>query len=152
MSHLPQPASLILWHASRNDISRPTIEGRKPGENHENSGLGIYCSTSPEEYVVNFGSHIFQIHLRQDVRVKRMDISELLRLSGGGRHDREWFDDLGRQLGQKYDIIDLIEKDGLATQAVILNDEAIDHVIRLTPEEYLALGPVKTSSPGIARI
>ena len=45
-----------LWHASRANIERPTIAGRTEGENHANSGLGIYCATEPASYIASFGA------------------------------------------------------------------------------------------------
>ena len=146
------PTSLTLWHASRCNIVRPTIEGRVAGDNHDNSGLGIYCSTKPDDYIANFGDYIFQIDLRPDVKVKRITISDLADISRDPAHDRGWFERLGHEWGKLYDIVELEEKDGVVAQAIILRNEAVIRVQRHNPDEFMKIGSRKTSSPGAARI
>jgi hypothetical protein len=129
-----------LWHASRANIERPTLAGRTEGENHANSGLGIYCATKPANYIASFGAFIHELTLRPDVRVMRMTISELSAMGWvkGEPRERDWFEQEGRRLGQSFDLIELIEISGLAEQAIVLNDSAILECKVQSAEAFLA--------------
>ena len=72
-----QSATRTLWHASREEIERPTIEGRTAGDNHANSGLGIYCATKPMDYICGFGGFVHELVLAPASRILRMTIPEL---------------------------------------------------------------------------
>lgn len=128
-------APRLLWHASRADINRPTINGRTTGDNHNNSGLGIYCATKPMDYICGFGDTVHQLSICDDARVLRMTIKELANL--GRDESRQWFEQEGRRLATRYDIIELVEITGIAEQAIVLADEAITACIKLTREQYL---------------
>ncbi len=132
---------LTLWHASRADIERPTIAGRTEGDHHANSGLGIFCATGPHDYIVNFGGDVHALVIREDARIMDLTIPEL-RIMGetrDGERDRAWFDAEGRRLGKDFDVIMLRETDGLSTQAVILNDEAVASSRRMDEKTFRTL-------------
>lgn len=130
--------SPILWHASRADISRPTLSGRVPGEDtHANSGLGLFCATAPDDYIVGFGPHVFEIKLVPNARIKLLTIGEFARLSLGGGYTWEDFAVLGRQWAQDYDCVAIEELDGHAHQMVILSEAAIADVQRHSREHFL---------------
>jgi len=120
-------APITLWHASRADIERPTIAGRTEGDHHANSGLGIYCATGPHSYIAGFGGDVHALEMRSDTRIMDMSVEELRRMGDEreGARDRDWFDAQGRRLAQDHDVIMLREDNGLSTQAIILNDEAV---------------------------
>ena len=137
----PPPASRTLWHASRANISRPTIAGRTEGDNHENSGLGIFCATEPADYIAGFGSTVHEITLHHSVRVMRLKIKELAamgRVSGEPQRTRQWFETEGRRWGKDYDVVELVEMDGQVAQAIILNDDAIAACTARPVEAFLA--------------
>lgn len=139
-----------LWHASRANIDRPTIAGRTEGENHANSGLGIYCATEPASYIASFGAFIHELTLHPEVRVMRMTISELSAMgwAKGEPRERDWFEQEGRRLGQSFDLIELIEISGRADQAIVLNDSAIVACSVQSAADFLASLPPSPSRPG----
>ena len=126
----------VLWHASRANIERPTIANRTEGDNHANSGLGLWCATGPHDYIAGFGATVFALTLVPNARVKEMSLSELVKL--GRDESREWFDALGREWSQSFDVVSLVERTGEACQAIVLNDAAIASVKRFTQEAFLA--------------
>jgi hypothetical protein len=128
----------ILWHASRADIDRPTIAGRTEGDNHANSGLGIYCAMAPYDYINGFGAHIHALTLKEDVRVLSMKLDDLRRMGERAQDDpdRKWYEAQGRRLARDYDIIEIVEINGAAEQAIILSDEAVVSSQRMTSEEF----------------
>lgn len=134
-------APTTLWHASRFDIDRPTLSGRTPGSMHDNSGIGIFCSTIADSYITGFGNHIFALEIDSSARRMKMTIGEFGRASRAPDRDRAWFEDYGRQLAQDYDLLDIEELDGQVLQSVILNDRVVIGVERYTVEEFLALCP-----------
>lgn len=67
----------MVWHASRHEIERPTLDGRIAGDNHANSGLGLFCATAPCEYLGSFGPWVHEMTLAKHLRVMRMGITEL---------------------------------------------------------------------------
>lgn len=142
-----------LWHASRDDIARPTMAGRTPGENHANSGLGIFCATLPRDYISGFGAFIYELELRSDLRVLNMTVREMGRMghnsewAGEELPSRAWFEAKGRQLALDYDLIALAEIDGTIEQAIVLNDEAIAMARQLSREEFEILSAALTDTP-----
>lgn len=87
--------SRILWHASRADIDRPTIAGRTVGENHANSGLGLFCATAPHSYIAGFGHHIHALTIKDDPRVLTIFVRELAAMGPKGLDEeasRAWFE------------------------------------------------------------
>lgn len=137
---------IILWHASRADVERPTIAGRTQGSNHANSGLGIYCAAGPHDYISGFGDAIHELMIRSDARVTSMSVRELHDMGedymagdqDGPVRDRAWFDAEGRRLARDHDVVLIRESNGYASQAIILNDDAVASSIRLTREEFAA--------------
>lgn len=144
-----------LWHASRANIDRPTIAGRTEGENHTNSGLGIYCATEPASYIAGFGSFIHELTLHPGARIMRMTISELSAMGWVKYNDepreRDWFEQEGRRLGKSFDLIELIEISGRAEQAIVLNDHIIVHSTVQSAADFLASvsSPAVRSSPKV---
>lgn len=145
------PASRRLWHASRAHIDRPTIAGRTEGDNHANSGLGLFCATTAAEYITGFGATVHELTLAPDVRVMRLTIRELAKMGmdeQGNFRTRAQFDQLGRQWAKGYDLIELEESSGDVAQAIVLNDAAIVACKAMTAEEFLAsLAPSRPSGP-----
>lgn len=128
----------LVWHATRSDIERPTIAGRTAGDNHANSGLGIFCASFADDYLYMFGEFIHELTLRDDARALRMPTTQL-RLMGYDQDrevDREWFEAQGRKLGQQYDLIELEEIDGQVNQVILLNDEVIVSSRKLEPDAF----------------
>jgi hypothetical protein len=137
-------AGITLWHASRSDVERPTIAGRTEGENHDNSGLGIYCATGPHDYIDGFGDSIHSLVMRPDVRIMEMSIEDLRLMGSQGSdiedgRDRAWFEAEGRRLAARFDVVLIREDNGYASQAVILTDDAIASSIRMTRDEFAAI-------------
>lgn len=136
---MTEAAPLVLWHASRADIDRPTIAGRMEGTNHGNSGLGIFCATGPHDYIGGFGDAIHSLTLRADARVKTITVRELYEMGetpNGDERDRAWFDAEGRRLAEKHDVILIAESSGWTSQAIILRDDAVVSSRRMTREEF----------------
>lgn len=128
----------VVWHASRADIPCPTLAGRTVGDNHDNSGLGLYCATAPHAYIAGFGGHVFALTLSPDVRCMRLPIAELARMGRGPEErDRAWFEAEGRRWGQACDVVELEEVDGQVQQVIVLNDAAITAVERYPAAEFL---------------
>jgi hypothetical protein len=50
--------------------------------------------------------------------------------------DRKWYEAQGRRLARDYDIIEIVEINGAAEQAIILSDEAVVSSQRMTSEEF----------------
>lgn len=135
-------APLVLWHASRADVDRPTIAGRTEGANHGNSGLGIFCATGPHDYIGGFGDAIHSLTLREDARVKTITVRELYDMGvdpEGDERDRAWFDAEGRRLAEKHDVVLIAESSGWTSQAIILRDDAVVSSRRMTKEEFAAV-------------
>ena len=126
----------VLWHASRATIERPTIANRTAGENHANSGLGLWCATWPHDYIAGFGPTVFALTLVAAPRVMQMSLGELVRL--GRDESREWFDALGREWGRDFNVVEIMEKTGEVHQAIVLNDDAIAAVQRFDHATFLA--------------
>ncbi len=143
---MTEPFVSVLWHASRANIDRPTLAGRTVGTNHANSGLGLFCATEPASYIAGFGATVFALTLHQPLRVKRLSIRELAALGNqpgdgpSGLVDRAWFENLGRQWAQDFDVVALVESSGVVAQAIVLRDEAIAGCHRQTATEFLAMG------------
>ena len=139
-----------LWHASRANIERPTLAGRTEGENHANSGLGIYCATKPASYIASFGAFIHELTLRPDARVMRMTIGELSAMGWvkGEPRERDWFEQEGRRLGQSFDLIELVEISGKVEQAIVLNDSAILECSVQSATDFLASLPPEPARQG----
>lgn len=131
----------VVWHASRADIERPTLEGRTLGDNHANSGLGIFCGAEPHSYLAGFGETVFALTLAPDARALQMSISELARMgrsAHGGVLERAWFESEGRRLAQGYDLIELVEIHGKVEQVILPRDEAVVAVEKMMRETFLA--------------
>ena len=131
---------LILWHASRADIDRPTIAGRTEGSHHANSGLGIYCATDPHDYIAGFGDHIHKMEVREDARVDRISVNDLQRMGQAkdGDLDRTWFEQERERRSAHHDVLLVIESNGYPSQAIILTDDAIRQNERMTKDEFLS--------------
>lgn len=146
------PSPRQLWHASRAAIDRPTLDGRTSGDNHDNSGLGIFCATSPHDYILGFGAFVHELTLRPDVRVLRMPISDFVALSRrppGEDDGRQWFEQEGKRLAQEYDLVEIVEITGIAEQAIILRDDAIVASKRLSADDYALIArPHSRARPG----
>lgn len=129
---------ITLWHASRSDVERPSVAGRIPGEHHNNSGLGLFCATGPHSYITGFGDHVHEITLKPGTRIMDMTVGELHKMSDafGGR-DRAWFEGEGNRLTKEYDIIMIKEKNGYASQAIILHDDCVDTTKAHSKEAFL---------------
>lgn len=135
-------APLVLWHASRADVDRPTIAGRTEGANHGNSGLGIFCATGPHDYIGGFGDAIHSLTLREDARVRTITVRELYEMGeapNGDERDRAWFDAEGRRLAENHDVVLIAESSGWTSQAIILRDDAVVSSRRMTKEEFAAV-------------
>lgn len=126
-----------LWHASRADIARPTLSGRTVGDHHDNSGLGLFCATAPDDYIANFGPYIFELDLVDDLRVKRLTIGEFAALSRSAGTTRAEFEALGLRWSDQYDCLAIEEVDGQVRQAVILSDRAIANATRHDVQGFL---------------
>lgn len=129
----------VVWHGSRADIDRPTLAGRTEGENHANSGLGLFCATAPDPYITNFGPVVFALTLAASPRVLFWTVAELRRQSGrSGTEEpaRAWFECEGRRLAAVYDVIALRETDGTIRQVIVLADAAIASVEKLSAAEF----------------
>jgi hypothetical protein len=132
----------VLWHASRADIDRPTLAGRTVGDNHQNSGLGLWCAAKPARYIAGFGATIFALTLVDHPRVKRLTIRELAAMGKplnepGQPGSREWFEEQGRQWAQQFDVVALVESSGEVAQAIVLSDSAIVGCERMTASDFL---------------
>ena len=139
---MTEAAPLVLWHASRADVDRPTIAGRTEGTNHGNSGLGIFCATGPHDYIGGFGDAIHSLTLRADARVKTITVRELYEMGerpNGDERDRAWFDAEGRRLAERHDVVLIAESSGWTSQAIILRDDAVASSRRMTKEEFAAV-------------
>lgn len=143
------PHARVLWHASRADVDRPTIAGRTRGTNHANSGLGLYCATGPHDYIAGFGDTVFALTLHPQARVMRMGITQLRDLGRSGPNEvsREWFDQEGRRLGERFDVIDLVETNGQVDQTIVLNDAAIVAVRKFSAQAFLAQTQDRATAP-----
>lgn len=140
---------LVLWHASRADIPRPTLAGRIPGsDTHANSGLGLFCATAPDDYIAGFGPYVFEIELVSSARVKRLTIGEFARLSRSAGETWEDFRNLGQQWAQDYECVAIEENDGNIHQMVILSESAIGRVNRHGREHFL--DQLARPHPGVA--
>lgn len=139
----------LLWHASRADIDRPTLAGRTVGDNHDNSGLGIFCATEPHDYIIGFGEFVHELTVRPDAKVLRMTLAEFAALSRRPWQEnghREWFEQEGRRLAQEYDLVDLVEITGVVEQSIILRDEAIVASRKFSAQEYMARAKPRSPS------
>jgi hypothetical protein len=136
-----------LWHASRADIAKPTIANRTVGDNHANSGLGLFCATAPDAYIANFGPYVFALELNAHVRVHTLRIEDFAALSRDRQRDRNWFEAQGREWAQQYDVVLIQEIDGRTAQAIIVSDAAIARVTRYDAPAFLS-GPAKV--PAVA--
>lgn len=119
----------VLWHASRSAVDRPTLEGRIAGDNHANSGLGLWCATAPHGYLSGFGSTVHALTLASDLRVLTLPLSEVAAMGRHGQgspaEDRAWFEAHGRRLAETYELLVILEHNGFSSQAIVLKDEAI---------------------------
>jgi hypothetical protein len=130
---------LVLWHASRADIDRPTIAGRTVGENHANSGLGLFCATAPHAYIAGFGPHVHALTIKEDAKAFTLWVRELAAMGPRDLNEedsRVWFEQEGQRLSKEYDLIHLKESNGNIEQAIILHDAAIVSSTRFSMEEY----------------
>lgn len=134
----------VLWHASRAEMDRPTLAGRTVGDNHNNSGLGLYCATAPDGYIARFGSTIFALTLIPEPRVMELTIRELAALGrsmawseSGSTGSRAWFEELGRKWSEAFDVVALRESSGEIAQAIVLRDDAVVSCERFSAKEYL---------------
>jgi len=129
-----------LWHAGRADIVQPTVAGRSVGNNHENSGLGLYCATVPARYITGFGETVFGLTIKSNPRVLSLSIRELAEM-GQGRdgcpRSREWFEAQGRRWSEDFDVVALVESSGAITQAIVLLDDAIVGCEKFAAKDYL---------------
>ena len=150
------PSTLTLWHASRSDVERPTVSGRITGEHHANSGLGLFCATAPHSYIAGFGDHIHEITLKPGTRILHMDLGELQKMGEAprvephrkwfesegftltGERDRAWFEAEGFRLSEDHDIIMIRERNGYASQAVILHDDCVEMTKAHSKADFLA--------------
>lgn len=131
--------SRVLWHASRAVVDRPTLAGRTEGENHANSGLGLFCATGPHSYIGGFGAAIYALTLKDEPRITQMSIRELMEMGREGPivRSRAWFEAEGQRLAHAFDVIELVELGGFVSQAIVLRDDAIVAVKRMTSEAFL---------------
>lgn len=132
----------VLWHASRASIDRPTLAGRTVGDNHANSGLGLFCATEPADYIAGFGATIFALTLVPDPQVMQLTIRELSKMgmpseSPGDPGSREWFEEQGRQWSKEFDAVALVEASGEVHQAIVLRDSAVVACEKMSLEHYL---------------
>jgi hypothetical protein len=127
-----------LWHASRADIDRPTIEGRIAGDNHANSGLGIYCATDAHDYIKNFGNHIHKMEVVDNARISRITVDDLRKMgsTGDNQNDRDWFEQERERLSKDYDVLLLTEQNGYASQAIILHNSAIASSQKVSIDDF----------------
>lgn len=140
----------ILWHGSRapEGVMRPTLAGRTEGDGHANSGLGLFCASGPHDYLIGFGTAVFELTLRADVRRQAMPLHDFMEVSHRWR-EREEFEALGRSWAQQWDVVDLIERQGWHSQSIVLTDRAIENARRYTTEQFLAVAqPRPTEGPG----
>lgn len=136
----------VVWHASRADIERPTLDGRTEGDNHANSGLGLFCGAGPDSYLAGFGPHLFALTLAPNLRRLRWTITDL-RTVGDRDAPRSWFEEKGRELAQSFDLIELEENNGIVSQVIVLNEQIITDVKRFTREEFLTTQAVAQPLP-----
>lgn len=130
--------SPVVWHASRADIDRPTLLGRTVGDNHANSGLGIFCATEADPYIAGFGDFIFELHLKENPKVFPLTIPQL-REMGYQDHiqtTREWFEEKGKALSSEYDLIALVEISGNVDQVILLRDDVVESVVKHSVENF----------------
>lgn len=132
----------VLWHASRAAIDRPTLAGRTVGDNHANSGLGLFCATEPADYIARFGATIFALTLVDSPRIMPLTIQELSKMGmpmalHGETGSREWFEQQGREWAKEYDAVALVEASGEIHQAIVLRDSAIVACAKMSVEDYL---------------
>lgn len=109
------------------------------GDHHDNSGLGLFCATAPDDYIANFGPYIFELDLVDDLRVKRLTIGEFAALSRSAGTTRAEFEALGLRWSDQYDCLAIEEVDGQVCQMVILSDRAIASATRHDVQEFLDL-------------
>ena len=131
---------IVLWHASRADIGRPTIEGRTDGDHHANSGLGIYCATEPHDYIIGFGNHVHKMELAANARIGRITVRDLQDMghTETGEHDRACFEQERTRRAQEHDVLLVLEANGYPSQSIILNDAVIAQSERMTKEDFLS--------------
>lgn len=144
----------VLWHASRAPVDCPTIAGRSAGDNHANSGLGLYCATHPHDYIAGFGPWVFRLEIAPSVRVLKWDIAQLAGLKPPSQFldsDREWYESYGRKLGRQFDLVDIQEVDSRVEQSIVLNDQAIVRATRFTREQFLGSVATPRFVPGPPR-
>lgn len=130
---------MILWHGSRADVERPTIAGRVAGNNHSNSGLGIFCATGPHDYVARFGDAIHAMTIKDDARIMTISTEQLQAMGetkDGDVRSRDWFDARGRDLAKDFDVAMIAEHDGWTSQAIILRDDAVASSTAMTKDEF----------------
>ena len=143
----------VVWHASRANVDRPTLGGRTVGDNHNNSGLGLFCATKAEPYISGFGDVIFKLHLIENPKVLPMTISELSQMSFqkqlGEYASRKWFEDQGAHWAKDYDVIALVEINDDVGQVIVLHDEAIVSCDKLSKEEYMMYCSSLSRSPSL---
>lgn len=143
----------VVWHAGRACLDRPTISGCTTGNNHANSGLGLFCATGPHDYIAGFGGWVYRMELAADLRIMRMETLDLAKM-GRQFHDRDEFDRYGRELARQYDLIELAEINGDVAQCIILNDEAIVACQRMGIADFQEMAvqyPPRQPSPKMGR-
>jgi hypothetical protein len=133
---------MTLWHGSRANVERPTIAGRVAGDNHSNSGLGIFCATGPHDYVARFGDAIHAMTIKDDARIMTISTEQLQAMGetkDGDVRSRDWFDAKGRDLAKDFDVAMIAEHDGWTSQAIILRDDAVASSKSMTKDEFAAV-------------
>lgn len=91
---------------------------------HPNSGLGLFFDVRKEDYLINFGTFLYEIEIKNDANILVWNIDEYRNISQSFLTWEE-AEKYGELLSTKIDIILLEEVNGVRYQGIIINDKCV---------------------------
>lgn len=114
-----------VYHASNHLFSKPCINKiAQNRENHINGLLGLFFSTTNEQWFHHFGAYIYSIKIPEEFNYKIMSIRDFHKLTCTNVSDdvEEYFTNLRLEfLTNKTDYILIEESDGTFGMGVFIN-------------------------------
>ena len=114
-----------VFHASNHLFSKPDINKITQNRvNHINGLIGLFFSTTNEEWIYGFGDHVYSIKIHDEFNYKIMSIRDFHKLTCTNVSDdaEQYFTDLRLEfLTNKIDYILIEESDGTCGMGVFIN-------------------------------
>lgn len=91
---------------------------------HTNSGLGLFFDVRKEDYLINFGTFLYEIEIKNDANILVWNIIEYRDISQSFSTWEE-AEKYGESLSEDFDLILLEEVNGKRYQGIIINDKCV---------------------------